>query len=60
MNNKMNKTGKTKTYSRLAISNVSEFMVENNIKSKTKLCEVDDEEKRQGKKILQVLFYLNQ
>lgn len=29
-------------------------------KSKTKLCEVDDEQKRQGKKILQVLFYLNQ
>ena len=52
---------KSKNLSRLSNLDVSEFMVETNIKSETGLFTIADEQKkRQGKKILQSLFYLAQ
>ena len=48
----MNKTGKTKKLSRLSNLNISEFMVENNIKTETKLFAIADEQKKAGKKDL--------
>ena len=52
MNNKMNKTGKNKKPSRLSNLDVSEFMVQNNIKIETELFPIADEEKKTGKKDL--------
>ena len=52
MNNKMNKTGKNKKPSRLSNLDVSEFMVQNNIKIETELFAIADEEKKTGKKDL--------
>ena len=48
----MSKTGKTKKLSRLSNLNISEFMVENNIKTETKLFAIADEQKKAGKKDL--------
>ena len=48
---------KKKKSHRLSIWEISEFMIENNIKSETELFTIADE-LRQGKKILQSLFCL--
>ena len=52
INNKMNKTGKTKSLTRLSNLDLSEFMVENNIKSETELFAITDEQKKAEKKDL--------
>ena len=50
--NEQNWKNKKPRTSRLANLNVSEFMIENNIKSETKLFAIADEQKKAGKKYL--------
>ena len=52
MNNKMNKTGKTKSLADYPIWVYQEFIVENNIKSEIELFAIADEQKKAGKKDL--------